>query len=120
MAVTEATFVPTLFPSGRRYRPVRNLTGRLDAPPPSGDNIQTRSRVLAVDDFGRSTLIEYDNDLYRSDDDICVENRFATPNTAFPRVLSALTSRRFLVCGGQDITVGGDGQAKGIVELTIG
>jgi len=47
-----------------------------DAPPPSGDNIQTRSR-LAVDDFGRATLIQYDNDVFRSDDDICVENTFA-------------------------------------------
>jgi YD repeat-containing protein len=76
-----------------------------DAPPPSGDNIQTRSRTLAVDDFGRATLVEYDNDVFRSDDDICVKNRFATPNTGFPRVLSALTSRRFFRCDAGDITL---------------
>jgi YD repeat-containing protein len=76
-----------------------------DAPPPSGDNVQTRSRTLAVDDFGRATKIEYDNDVFRSDDDICVENTFATPNAGFPRVLNALTSRRFFICGARDITL---------------
>ena len=79
-----------------------------DAPPPSGDNIQTRSR-LAVDDFGRATLIQYDNDVFRSDDDICVENTFAIPNTGFPRLLSALSSRRFSMdCGAQDVALASD------------
>jgi RHS repeat-associated protein len=85
--------------------PASEYAWRGDAPPPSGDNIQTRSRTLAVDDFGRATLVAYDNDVFRSDDDICVENTFATPNTGFPRVLSALTLRRFFRCDALDITL---------------
>ena len=43
-----------------------------------------------MDDFGRSLVTEYDNDVFRGDDDVCVENTFATSNT-FPRVLNALS-----------------------------
>jgi RHS repeat-associated protein len=70
-----------------------------DAAPPSNRNIQTATRTLRVDDFGHPTIIEYDNDLFRKDDDICIENTFANPNGTFPRVLNALASRRFYACG---------------------
>jgi RHS repeat-associated protein len=69
------------------------------AQPPADENIQTLTKTLVVDDFGNVTSIEYDNDLFRSDDDICVENTFAVPNGTFPRVLNALASRRFYTCG---------------------
>ena len=68
------------------------------SPPPSTNNVQTRSRVLTVDDVGRVTAVRYDNDVFRSDDDVCVEARFATPGTAFPRVLTAATERRVIDC----------------------
>ena len=64
------------------------------APPPADNNVQTRSQALQVDDFGRPILIQYDNDLFRSDDDICIENTFAAPTGGFPRVLTALASRQ--------------------------
>jgi RHS repeat-associated protein len=79
------------------------------SPPPSTNNIQTRSRVpkvdgvLAVDDFGRVTLTRYDNDVFRSDDDVCVENRFASPATAFPRVLTAVAQRKVIDCDKRNI-----------------
>jgi hypothetical protein len=66
--------------------------------PPNSDNVQTRSRALEVDDFGRVIFAAYDNDVFRSDDAICVENTFAAPNGTFPRVLNALASRRVTDC----------------------
>jgi hypothetical protein len=101
--------------------PMSEEAWRGDAPPLSGDNIQTRSRMLAVDDFGRSTLVEYDNDVWRSDDDICVENTFATPDGTFPRVLRALASRRLYECGATDIAFASeswtyDGLPTGLVS----
>src|SRR5262249_44330313 len=54
------------------------------SPPPSDDNVQTRSRMLVVDDFGRSIVTQYENDVFRNDDDICVENTFASPSGSFP------------------------------------
>ncbi len=67
--------------------------------PPTNNNVQTQSRALEVDDFGRVTFAEYEGDRFRSDDDVCVENKFATPNGSFPRVLTALASRRVTDCG---------------------
>jgi RHS repeat-associated protein len=76
---------------------------RGDAAPPSDQNVQTRTQMLKVDDFGRPLITEYDNDVFRGDDDICLENTFANPSGAFPRVLSAAASRRFYACG-KDVT----------------
>ena len=93
------------------------------AQPPADENIQTLTKVLGVDDFGRATAIEYDNDLFRSDDDFCVENAFATPTGTFPRALSALASRRAYTCGkeSESITVASesfnyDGLPPGLVS----
>jgi YD repeat-containing protein len=77
------------------------------APPLSDQNIQTRAQTLAVDDFGRPLVMEHENDIFRSDDDFCVESTYAPPVAAFPRVLNALSSRRVYACGkgSNDITV---------------
>jgi RHS repeat-associated protein len=68
------------------------------SPPPSENNVQARSQVLKVDDFGRVISARYDNDVFRTDDDVCIENEFAAPVNAFPRVLTALASRRVGNC----------------------
>jgi RHS repeat-associated protein len=70
-----------------------------DAAPPSDKNVQTQTQATSVDDFGRPVITEYDNDVFRSDDDYCVANSFATPAKEYPRVLTALSSRRIYVCG---------------------
>jgi RHS repeat-associated protein len=91
-----------------------------DASPPSDNNVQTRTQTFAVDDFGHSLITEYDNDVFRGDDDICSENTFAKPNGAFPRILHAQASRRFYACG-KDITFASeswayDGLPPGVVS----
>src|SRR6185436_1615665 len=55
--------------------------------PPTTNNIQTRSRAREVDDYGRVAFVQLDNDVVRSDDDVCVESTFAAPTGTFPRVL---------------------------------
>jgi hypothetical protein len=67
--------------------------------PPSDRNIQTRTDALAVDDFGRAVNTEYENDLFRTDDDYCVENTYAVPAQEYPRVLTAVSSRHISLCG---------------------
>lgn len=66
--------------------------------PPTTNNIQTISRTPGVDQFGRITYAEYFGDRFRSDDNVCIENTFAAPSGAGPRVLTALTSRRLTSC----------------------
>ena len=66
------------------------------SPPPSIHNVQTRLRVLKVDDFGRATKTEYNGDHFQSDDDVCIETRYAIPANAYPRVLTAPASRNRL------------------------
>jgi hypothetical protein len=68
------------------------------SPPPSADNVQTRLRVLSVDDFGRTTSIRDDRDVYRGDDDMCTDTAFAKPDAGMPRVLSAVSSVRNFDC----------------------
>jgi RHS repeat-associated protein len=74
-------------------------TWRGDAPPPSEKNIQTGTQTLSVDAFGRTLSTHYKNDLFRSDDDVCVDNVYAAPVNPYPRVLSAMSSRRIYACG---------------------
>ncbi len=71
--------------------------------PPSANNIQTASRALEVDDFGRVVLAQYAGDVFRGDDDVCVESQYATPNGTLPRVLSALASWRVTDCAKRTI-----------------
>ena len=47
-----------------------------------------------IDDSGRVTTVVHFGDLFRGDDDICVETKFAAPTGQNERVLSAPSSRR--------------------------
>ena len=79
--------------------PSTTTTWRGDAAPPSDRNIQTGTQTILVDDFGRSLRTYHQNDVFRGDDDVCVEDTYAAPVTQYPRVLSALSSRRVYACG---------------------
>jgi YD repeat-containing protein len=69
------------------------------SPPPSSNNVQTETHAIAIDDFGRVTQRYYAGDVFRSDDDVCVENTFAVPSGTFPRILTALASQTLSNCG---------------------
>jgi hypothetical protein len=71
---------------------------RGDAAPPSTSNVATRSQVLDIDDYGRVISVFNENDRFRSDDDICVETRFAIPNGQNAPLLFAPQSRRISEC----------------------
>ena len=71
---------------------------RGDAAPPSTSNVTTRSEVRDIDDLGRQIAVAHLNDLYRSDDDVCVETQYAAPTGQNERVLSAPRSRRLWDC----------------------
>ncbi|MCY1047622.1 toxin glutamine deamidase domain-containing protein [Corallococcus sp. bb12-1] len=75
-------------------------TWRGSAAPPSTANVVTRSEATDVDDFGRFLNVKHANDVYRTDDDLCVETKYATPTGtgAVPRVLHAPRSRRYWTC----------------------
>lgn len=45
----------------------------------AGNNAGTRSSVTDVDDNGNVLLARNDNDRFRSDDDVCIENTYASP-----------------------------------------
>jgi hypothetical protein len=62
--------------------------------PPSSDNLQVRSSVLSVDEYGRATRVSLENDRYRLDDDLCVELTYAAPTGSNERVLTAVSKRR--------------------------
>jgi len=66
--------------------------------PPSSSNVRARSRVLAIDDYGRVTSARIDNDLFRGDDDICIRNTFASPIATFARMLTAAARREWVDC----------------------
>lgn len=72
---------------------------RGSAAPPSANNVEVRTSVRSVDDLGRPTSVAYSNDLYRQDDDFCVDTTYATPTGSAERVLSAPMSRRVWDCG---------------------
>jgi RHS repeat-associated protein len=71
---------------------------RGQAAPPSTSNVATRSEVQGVDDFGRVLNVLHHNDVYRGDDDICVETQYAVPVGANERILYAPSSRRYWDC----------------------
>ena len=66
---------------------------RGDAAPPSTANVETRSEVREIDDFGRMIVVLHQKDRHRGDDDICVETRYATPTGNGSPILSAPASR---------------------------
>jgi RHS repeat-associated protein len=71
---------------------------RGSAAPPSVSNVETRTTVRTVDDYGRALSVFYQNDLYRSDDDICVDKQYATPSGTDERVLTAPSSLQLSDC----------------------
>jgi RHS repeat-associated protein len=69
--------------------------------PPSAGHVASRVEVVQVDELGRYTKIYAANDVYRSDDDVCVEMVYATPVANGPRrVLGAMASRYVGFCDG--------------------
>lgn len=76
--------------------------------PPSAGHVASRVEVVQVDELGRYTKIYAANDVYRSDDDVCVETVYATPVANGPRrVLTAMASRYVGLCDGPN-DPGGD------------
>jgi hypothetical protein len=84
-------------------------------------NVQTRSKVLSVDDYGRITSARNDNDVFRGDDDVCIQTVFAVPLLPYPRVLSAPASQKVVDCDKHTVFASEsftyDGLAPGRVSL---
>ena len=78
---------------------VQTWRGDPGAAPPSTSNVETRSEVLSIDDFGRVVSVKNSNDLHRNDDDLCVTVVYATPTGSNERVLSAVSDRTVSNCG---------------------
>ena len=92
------------------------------AAPPASQNVQAATTIRSVDDFGRVTSVFHHNDLFRSDDDVCVDTAYAAPISLDRPVLTALASRRVWACGkGTDVLAyeafGYDGLFPGLVTL---
>jgi RHS repeat-associated protein len=64
----------------------------------SDATVQTSSSANRVDELGRVTVATHFNDLFRSDDDVCVETAYATPVGGPQRVLSARASETTTNC----------------------
>ena len=60
--------------------------------------VLTDTEVLSVDDFGRVTSVAEFNDLFRADDNLCIQTVYATPTGTKERVLSAPASRTITNC----------------------
>jgi YD repeat-containing protein len=73
-------------------------TWRGTAPPPSVNSVEVYFSALEVDDYGRTTRAKYHNDASRSDDDYCVETKYATPTGTKARMLTVPTSRKVTNC----------------------
>jgi RHS repeat-associated protein len=71
---------------------------RGDQAPPSTLNVATRSQVLFVDDLGRVLGLRNDNDIHRSDDDLCIDTLYASPQLSTARVLDAEATRHTYDC----------------------
>ena len=71
---------------------------RGDEAPPSTSNVATATEVRNIDEFGRLLTVRYLNDVFRDDDDVCVDTAYAVPTGQNERVLSAPSSRRLWDC----------------------
>ncbi|MEZ4442853.1 MAG: RHS repeat-associated core domain-containing protein [Polyangiaceae bacterium] len=71
---------------------------RGDEAPPSDRAVSTRTDVLDVDTFGRTTAVHLHNDVQVADDDLCVDTVYAQPNGS--EVRSAVASTTVSACGG--------------------
>jgi len=77
---------------------------RGEVAPPSANNVATRAQVLEIDDYGRILNLLQANDRHRSDDDICIETRFAEPTGHDAKMLSAISYRRIWDCANREGT----------------
>ena len=75
----------------------RGTPGTADAVT-SQATVQTSSTVDTVDDFGRVVSVRQDNDMVRSDDDLCFQTAYAMPTGSNERVLNAPVSRTTTNC----------------------
>jgi RHS repeat-associated protein len=71
------------------------------APLDTDTTVASRSDARAIDDFGRLTSVVVLNDVARSDDDVCVDTTYATPNGTNQRVLAATASRTVSNCAAE-------------------
>ncbi|HEY7531312.1 MAG TPA: hypothetical protein VH681_00860, partial [Nitrospiraceae bacterium] len=67
--------------------------------------LQRASITEAIDDLGRATLVRENNDLMRSDDDVCIHLTYATPSGTEARMLNAPALRTVTDCGTQPKTL---------------
>jgi hypothetical protein len=64
------------------------------------NNVWTQTRVLDVDDYARTRKVAYDNDVFRIDDDLCIETTYAEPTTgSIPLHHAVATQRVSSTCG---------------------
>jgi RHS repeat-associated protein len=78
------------------------------SPSSSTANVATATNVLSVDDYGRPTSVNYLNDVYRSDDDLCVDTTYASPTGAGAQILSAPYTQRVWGCAKNSTTYSAD------------
>jgi len=67
--------------------------------------VQTSAAIETVDDFGRVTTLRQNNDLTRTDDDLCTQTVYATPTGTNERVLNAPASRATTNCNSTPVTL---------------
>ncbi|HEY4243140.1 MAG TPA: polymorphic toxin-type HINT domain-containing protein [Kofleriaceae bacterium] len=71
---------------------------RGDAAPPATTNIDTSKRITEVDNYGQPLQVVDDGDVFRSDDDSCINVTYATPSGSGPHVVSAVASKQVWDC----------------------
>ena len=95
---------------------------RGSAAPPATQNVQVATSVRSIDDYGRATSTLYQNDIFRADDDLCVDVTYAAPTNLDQPVLTAISSRKVWGCGKGNAVLGQeyteyDKQSLGLVSL---
>ncbi|HSR96114.1 MAG TPA: toxin TcdB middle/N-terminal domain-containing protein, partial [Kofleriaceae bacterium] len=81
---------------------VESFRGEPGAAAGSAATVTTRSEVRTVDDLGRVTSVKQLGDISRpdrTDDDLCIDMKFAEPAGQNERVLSAVLTRTVTDCG---------------------
>lgn len=77
---------------------VQSWRGDPGAAPPLANNVETRTGVQTVDDFGRVLRVKHFGDLHRDDDDVCIDTTYAAPTGPSERVLFATSSQAVSDC----------------------
>ncbi|HEY6177082.1 MAG TPA: RHS repeat-associated core domain-containing protein [Kofleriaceae bacterium] len=78
---------------------IQSWRGAPGAAPPSTGNVESRSEVTSIDEFGRIRSIKNSNDLHRDDDDLCIDTQYAAATGSNVRVLTAASTRTLFDCG---------------------